>query len=183
MSVTLYFLRSTEQKIAEDMLHFAYRLDEVAKTVDDICELEKYTQNYGLTNRDLGLYALKENKIAGAIWLRLLKEDDNANGYVNDNTPVLTIGVKPEFRGEGVGSSMLEQLILEAGSLYENISVSVLNNNKTVSYFEKFGFSKIEESLGKSPTDGTEVMTMIKAISKELVKRPSDGYDPRKWMD
>lgn len=165
------------------MLRFAYRLDEVGKAIDDACELEIYTKNYGLTNRDLGLYALKDNKISGAIWLRLLKESDNSNGYINDTTPVLTIGVKPEFRGEGIGSSMLEQLILEAGSLYENISISVLNDNKTVSYFEKFGFIKIEDSYGKSPVDGAEVITMIKQISKESVKRPSDGYDPRKWMD
>ena len=183
MSLTLYFLRSSEQKIASDMLHYAYRLDEVGKTINDIPELETYTKLYGLTSKDLGLYALKENKITGAVWLRILKESDNSNAFIDDKTPVLTIAVKPEFRGEGIGSAMIEQLLLEAGSIFEKVSISILNNERTVKYFEKFGFCKLENSQGKSPVDASDVLTMVKELPKEAVVRPTDGYDPRKWMD
>ena len=183
MSLTLYFLRSSEQKIASDMLHYAYRLDEVGKTINDIPELETYTKHYGLTSKDIGLYALKENNIAGAVWLRLLKERDNSKAFVDDKTPVLTIAVKPEFRAQGIGSAMIEQLLLEAGSIFEKISVSILNNEKTVKYFEKFGFYKLENSQAKSPVDASDVLTMVKELPKEAVVRPTDGYDPRKWMD
>jgi ribosomal protein S18 acetylase RimI-like enzyme len=183
MKLILYFLRSSEQKITTDILHFAYRLDELDKTLDDFEELDKYSNLYGLTTKDLGLYALVNNKIAGAAWLRELKQSDNANAYVDDKTPVLTIAVKPELRGQGIGSAMLEQLFLEAGTLYEQISISVLNDKKIIDYFEKFAFSQVENSSGKSPVDGAEVITMIKPISNKAVIRPSDGYDPRKWMD
>jgi len=183
MNPTLYFLRSSEQKIATDMLKYAYRLDEIDKSVEDFSELEIFSKFYGLSSKDLGLYALSEHNIAGAAWIRLLKEEDNAIGFVNKATAVLTLGVKPEFRGKGIATAMLEQLLLEAGAVFEQISVSVLNNEKAISYFKKFGFVEVENSLGKSPVDESEVVTMVKEISKERVVRPSDDYDPRKWMD
>ncbi|WP_188093726.1 GNAT family N-acetyltransferase [Sulfurimonas xiamenensis] len=183
MKPTLYFLRSSEQKIATDMLHYAYRLDEVGKTLKDVMELETYSKFYGLSSKDLGLYALSEHKIAGAAWLRLLREDDNANGFIDEKTPVLTIGIKPEFRAIGIGSAMLEQLFLEAGALFEYMSVSVLKSGKALSFFKKHGFVEVENSFSKSPVDGSEVVIMIKELPKERVVRPSDGYDSRKWMD
>ena len=183
MKPALYFLRSSEQKIATDMLHYAYRLNEIGKTAQDFPELEIYSRFYGLSSKDLGLYALNEHKIAGAAWLRLLREEDKAKGFIDEKTPVLTIGIKPEFRAKGVGSAMLEQLFLEAGALFEYISVSVLNSEKAVGFFKKHGFVKVENSLGKSPIDGSEVVTMVKELPKERVVRPTDGYDPQKWMD
>ncbi len=183
MNPTLYFLRSTEQKIAADILQHAYRLDEIGKTIQDFPELEIYSRFYGLSSKDLGLYALSEHKIAGAAWIRLLKESDNANGYIDEKTAVLTIGVKPEFRGKSIGSAMLKQLILEAGALFERISVSVLNSEKNISFFKKHGFMEVENSSGKSIVDSSEVIIMAKELPKERVVRPSDGYDPKKWMD
>jgi len=183
MKPILYFLRSSEQKIANDILHFAYRLDDTDKRLKDLPKLNIYSDNYGLTNRDLGLYALSNHKIAGALWLRLLKKDDKANAYVDNKTAILTIGVKPEFRGEGIGTEMLKQLFLEAGTVFEQISISILNDEKTVNYFKKFGFEELKDSKGKSPVDEAEVLTMIKKLSNEKVLRPSDGYDPKKWMD
>ncbi len=175
MQTELYFLRSSEQRIASDMLHFAYRLDEIGKTLNHFPELEIYTKQYGLSTRDLGVYILKENKIAGAAWLRLLKFEDTL--------PVLTMAVKPEFRDEGLGSKMLDQLLLEAASRFEQIAVSVLKESRAVKFYECFGFEKVEGSEAKSPIDGSDVITMIKRLEYKEVVRPSDGYDPSKWMD
>lgn len=183
MKPTLYFLRSSEQKIAMDMLHYAYRLDETDKKLQDFPQLEIYSRFYGLSSKDLGLYALSEHKIAGGAWIRLLKEDDKANAFIDEKTPILTIAVMPEFRNQGIGSAMLEQLFLEAGALFERMSVTILNNEKNVSFFKKHEFVEVENSFGKSPIDGTETITMVKELPKERVVRPSDGYDPRKWMD
>ncbi|MEA2091922.1 MAG: GNAT family N-acetyltransferase [Campylobacterota bacterium] len=183
MKPILYFLRSSEQKITTDMLTFAMRLDKLNKTLQDFPQLNIYDRYYGLSSKDLGLYALYEHTIAGAVWIRLLRAEDGANGFVDANTPVLNIAVKPEFRGKGIGSAMLEQLLLEAGAVFEQISVSVVKNSKAVKFYEKFGFAKVEASEGKSPVDESEVFTMLKKLVKKEVVRPSDGYDPRKWMD
>lgn len=175
MNPTLYFLRSSEQKITSDMLHFAYRLDELGKTISDFKELDIYHKSYGLTSKDIGLYALVNNEIAGALWLRELNQ--------NTKIPCLTIAVKPSFRNKGIGTAILEQFFLEIGAVYEQITITILNTQKTTNYFEKFKFIKQENSITKSLVDNSEVITMIKKIENKLVERPSDGYDPRKWMD
>jgi len=174
MTPTLYFLRSSEQKIAKDMLHYAYRLDELSKTLDDVKDLEKFHTFYGLTKKDLGLYALVDNQITGAIWVRLLQDSQ---------APVLTIAVKPKFRNQGIGSAMMKQLLLELGTVFEDVSVSVLANERTVKWFENFGFTKIENSESKSPVDGLDTISMIKNIANKEVVRPTDGYDPTRWIE
>ena len=165
------------------MLVFAMRLNELNKTLKDFPKLDIYEKHYGLSNKDLGLYALHEHTIAGAAWVRLLKAKDGANAYVDANTPVLNIAVKPELRGKGVGSAMLEQLLLEAGEIFEQISVSVVKSSKAMKFYEKFGFKKLEASAAISPVDSSEVITMTKQLLKKAVIRPTDGYNPKKWMD
>lgn len=183
MKPILYFLRSTEQKIATNMLHYAVRLDEIDKTLEDFPELAMYENLYGISAKDLGLYALVGHEIAGAAWIRLLKKEDESNAYVDDKTPILNIGVKPEFRAQGIGSAMLEQLLIEAGALFEQVSVSVVSNSPAVRLYKRFGFVKVEGSEAKSPVDDSDVFTMIKKLDLGEVKRPTDGYDPSRWMD
>jgi ribosomal protein S18 acetylase RimI-like enzyme len=180
MDTTLYFLRSSEQKIVTDMLKYAYRLDELDKRVDKLDIYEKY---YGLTRRDLGLYALNQNTLSGAAWIRLISEEKNPNAFVDENTPILTIALKPEFRSKGIGSLMLDQLLQEAGALYRQISVSVLHDSYAIKFFEKFGFERYRDILEKSPVDNSSTIIMTKQLSSKEVVRPSDGYDPSRWMD
>jgi ribosomal protein S18 acetylase RimI-like enzyme len=184
MKPTLYFLRSSEQKIVTDMLHYAMRLDEVNKTLGDIPKLAIYEAFYGFTSKDLGLYALVDNQLAGAVWIRRLNADQGSNGYIDDNTPILNIAILPEYRGQGIGSAMMEQLLIEAGALYEKISISVVSHSPAVRFYERHGFARHDNgSVEKSPVDGSDVVTMIKRLNKAEVKRPTDGYDPRRWMD
>lgn len=184
MNTTLYFLRSSEQKIVTDMLHYAMRLDDVKKSLADIPKLAIYEEFYGFTSKDLGLYALADNQLAGAAWIRRLNAEHGSNGYIDDNTPILTVAVIPAFRGRGIGSSMLEQLLIEAGALYERISLSVVSNSPAMRFFERHGFvAHQNDSKEKSFVDGADVVTMIKQLNKAEVKRPTDGYDPRRWMD
>jgi ribosomal protein S18 acetylase RimI-like enzyme len=164
----LYFLRSSEQKIVTDMLKYAY--------VEDTPNLNIYSDFYGLTAKDLGLYALVDNHIAGAIWSRRLNSEHNSTAFVDEKTPVLSMAVLPEFRAKGVGTFMMDQFLQEAGALYEQLSVGVLNNSKTIKFYKKFGFEIVDNSEQK-------IITMIKKLEKKEVFRPTDGYDPTKWMD
>ena len=148
MSLDLYFLRSSEQKILQNMVKYA-RID----------AHEKYTEFYGLTTKDLGLYALKDNCAVGAIWSRKF-----------DEIPLMNVAVLPEHRKSGIGSSMLTQFLLEAGELYEAIEVQV--NDNTRGFYEKYGFIKKGNSN-----------LMSKKLEKKPIIRPSDGYDSTRWMD
>ena len=178
MNPELYFLRSTEQKIATDMLHYAARLDEVGKTLEDFPELGMYEQFYGLNRRDVGLYAIVGHELAGAAWIRLINEEKGPRAFIDPATPVLTVAVKPQFRGQGIGTMMLEQLLLEAGALYDKISVSVVADSPAVKLYERLGFVKVKGSENKSPVDGANVFTMVRELERKEVERPSDGYDP-----
>ncbi|MDB2562285.1 GNAT family N-acetyltransferase [Sulfurimonas sp.] len=148
MSLELYFLRSSEQKIVEDMVKYA-RVD----------EHQKYTEFYGLTTKDLGLYALKDNSVVGAIWSRKIGE-----------IPLINLAVLPEHRNTGIASYMINQFLLEAGELYEEIEVQI--NEHTSGFYEKYGFSQKDNS-----------QIMYKKLDKKALVRPTDGYDPRRWMD
>ena len=149
MIPTLYFLRSSEAKIAKDMTAIAYAED-----------LEKYYRNYGLNSSDLGLYALVDNQITGAVWVRWI-----------DNKAVLSVAVKEPFRNKKIASHMLNQLFLEAGAIYDALHVEIADEAKEVKFFQKLGFVKQGNS------------SMIKEIKNEAVVRPTDGYDPTRWMD
>ena len=122
--------------------------------------LEKYYKNYGLNSSDLGLYALVENQIAGAVWVRFI-----------DNKAILSVAVKTEFRNKQIASYMLNQLFLEAGSIYNTLHVEIDQNLKEVNFFKKLGFVKVDE------------FNMTKEVKNEVVIRPTDGYDPTRWMD
>ncbi len=182
MNPILYFLRSSEQKIVQDILPYAMRLDEVGKTLSDVEKLKIYYDFYGLTPKDLGLYALVNNEIAGAIWCRRLNEDHQAEGFVNEQTPVMLMGVLPKFRNNKIGTAMMEQFLQEAATQYDQISVSVIQESPAVAFYEKFGFEKLSYNK-QSPVDGKTTCTMLKKLEKKELIRPSDGYDPRRWMD
>jgi len=168
MNTTLFFLRSSEQKIALNMLPHALSPCDTS----DI-----YTSAYGLKSTDIGIYALTNNEISGAAWIRLFKESDEPAAYVDHVTPVLVIGVLPEARGNGIGTLIMEQLLQEAAVMYDQISVSVHTNSRAVNFYNRLGFVPLIDS------EDNDIFTMVKQLDKKAVVRPTDGYDPRRWMD
>ncbi len=158
MSRELYFLRSSESKIVKDMVKYAHPQSEE--------NFKIFTDFYGLTSKDLGLYALVDNKIAGAIWSREL------NG--NKETPVLSFATLPEFKKQGVGIFMMEQFLQEVGAVYESIIIDITHKPKAIKFYEKFGFKKVDDESR---------LLMRKKLEKKEVFRPTDGYDPTRWMD
>ena len=153
MKTELYFLRSSEAKIVTDMLPLAHEESEQ--------NIKIYSEYYGLKHTDLGLYALHLGEIAGAIWSREI-----------ETKPVLSIAMLEKFRGQGIGSQMMNQFLLEAGALYEEIRVDAYTSD-AIRFYEKFDF--IREDATKN--------IMIKKLEKKEIVRPTDGYDPRRWMD
>jgi len=170
---TLYFLRSSEQHIINKMLPIAFCLKEEV-IVENSSPLNIYKNFYGLSTKDLGLYALVDNEISGAVWIRLLQ---------NSEFPILNIAVIPKYRNKGIATAMLNQLLLEAGTVFKNIAVKIHNDKKLISFYENFGFTKLNNSSEKSLISDKDILTMTKVLEQKEVLRPSDGYDPRRWMD
>lgn len=155
MNKELYFLRSSEQKIVTNMFEYAH------PTSSD--KLLKYTEYYGLTTKDLGLYALVDNKIAGAIWSRVLNPNE---------IPTLSVAIVPEFKGQGIGSFMMTQFLQEAGTIYDELYIDISAKPKSLKFYEKFGFCKDAESF-----------KLFKKLERKEIVRPTDGYDASYWIE
>lgn len=170
---TLYFLRSSEQYILGKILPYAYRLDLLGLEVSDVDALSIYQDFYGYTNKDLGLYAMINNEVAGAIWSRKLH---------NEEIPSISLAVMPKYRKQGVARTMLAQFLCEAGALYDGVQVEIIEESTLDALYKKFDF-KVIEYEGKSLVDGKKTIKLLRKLERAEPMRPSDNYDPRKWMD
>ncbi len=166
MQIELYFLRSSEQNIAKDILYYAARLDESKQSLEEYPKLAQYTRNYGHYNGDIGVYAIVDNVVAGAAWVRVLAD---GFGHVDLNTPELVFGVKPDLRNKKIGSQVLEQLFSEVSKVFSQMSLSVREDNPVVKMYERYGFVKVEGSEHKNPA-GTYSFTMLKVFGDEVSK-------------
>jgi GNAT superfamily N-acetyltransferase len=179
--MTLYFLRSSEQYIVNKMLPYAYRLDVLGKSTEDVPQLGIYKNFYGFTNKDLGLYAMVDHEVAGAIWSRKMQAEHACQAFIDEQTPVISMAVLPKFQKQGVANAMLEQFLQEASVLYKQVCVSVVADAHAKKIYEKFGFEAAGENI--SVVDGSKTLTLLKKLEGVSLVRPSDGYDPRRWMD
>ncbi|UQS82849.1 GNAT family N-acetyltransferase [Bombilactobacillus folatiphilus] len=83
-------------------------------------------KKFGSRNDDVCLVSLSKGNLVGAAWIRKIR----SYGYVDADTPELSIALKAEFRGQGYGTNLLNSLIdLLKGKKYKKISLSVDNRN------------------------------------------------------
>ncbi len=110
--------------------------------------LARYVRDWGRPD-DSGFKAVAENNLpVGAVWLRLLKNEEQGFGYVDDETPELGMAVLPCHRGHGIGTGLLSRLIDEARGAYKNISLSVAPENPALGLYQRFGFEIVAERNG-----------------------------------
>ena len=71
----------------------------------------------------------------------------NDYGHIDNDTPSLAMSVYKKYRGLGIGTSLLKQL-LQAERLagYSKISLSVQKSNYAVKMYEKVGFTVVDEN-------------------------------------
>jgi len=165
MENELYFLRSSEQYLTKELLVYAARLDESDEGLENYPELEQYERNFGAYSGDIGVYMISDKKVSGAAWVRIL-----ANGYgnIDDNTPELVFAVKPEYRNQGIGTAIMQQLLVEVSKVFSQMSLSVRETNPVISLYERLGFEKVEGSEHKNNA-GTHSFTMLKVFEASSV--------------
>jgi ribosomal protein S18 acetylase RimI-like enzyme len=132
----------------KDMLRHAYYWR--ATTVPESGEppVQRYVERWGRPG-DTALVAIKNFQPVGAAWYRLFKEDNPGYGFVDEDTPELSIAVVPNARGTGLGSELLKALMAKAREAgYNAISLSVEKDNPAVALYERHGFERIGEDDG-----------------------------------
>jgi GNAT superfamily N-acetyltransferase len=86
----------------------------------------------------------------GAAWLRLWSGHERGYGYVDEKTPEISIALLKEYRGFGIGTRMIQEIILKARQQYPGISLSVVESSPARRLYERLGFKsvgRIQDSL------------------------------------
>jgi GNAT superfamily N-acetyltransferase len=124
------------------MLKHAYhwRLNE-----DPDLPVARYVNQWGRAG-DTGLVAW-ENGPVGAAWYRLFNASAPGFGFVDDQTPELTIAVVPGRRGSGLGGELLGAL-LDRARQEGHSQISLSAEKAHTGLYERHGFRPVEEKDG-----------------------------------
>ncbi|MGG3468667.1 GNAT family N-acetyltransferase [Neobacillus pocheonensis] len=106
--------------------------------------IEKSLKGWG-RDGDTALIAIDANNTPiGAVWVRLFDESNKTYGYIDNQTPLLGMALIPEYRGNGIGTALLGEMLRitkEAG--FGAVSLSVDPNNPALSLYNRLGFKKV----------------------------------------
>lgn len=139
-------IKNDEYKILDDFLYEAIFIPEGVQkppfSIIEKPELQVYIENFGKKD-DYCLVAETENKIIGAVWVRIM--DDY--GHIDNNIPSLAISLYKDFRGQGIGTALLESMLsLLKSQGYEKVSLSVQKENYAYRMYLKAGFEVVGEN-------------------------------------
>jgi len=103
----------------------------------------RYVDGWGRPG-DTALIAMEGGHRIGAAWYRLFRSSAPGYGYVDDQTPELTVVVVPSRQGEGIGQLLLTGLLDRAqADAYRGVSVSVEPGHPEVAIYEAAGFTEV----------------------------------------
>lgn len=106
-------------------------------------EIAKYVQDWG-REHDRGFVAEDEQgQPLGAVWMRLFSGEEKGYGYVDEGTPEIGMAVLPAYRGQGLGTRLLSQLLRSAEGKYDCVSLSVGGGNPAGRLYERLGFEEV----------------------------------------
>lgn len=146
---TTRLLTPADEAVVWEMLYHAIYVPpgEVRPSRDVVRqpELARYARDWGRPT-DLGVLASDEITGApiGAAWLRLLAGDNRGYGYIDDETPELSIAVLPAHRGAGIGTALLRRLLDLARERYDVVSLSVSRDNPAIRLYTRLGFTIVD---------------------------------------
>ena len=140
-------LRSDEKELLKDFLYEAIFIPEgvelPARSIIELPELKIYYEDFGKGSADYCLVAEDDGRVVGAVWTRIMED----YGHVDDETPSFAISIYKEYRGLGIGTELMRQmleLLKEKG--YQRASLAVQKANYAVWMYEKLGFKTTDQN-------------------------------------
>ena len=144
MDYTIRSLTTKDEPIVWQMLQYASH-ESSLENVRKQPSLAIYASQWGRFG-DFGCVAEKGTLALGMAWLRLWQEEAKGYGYVSNEIPELAIAVLPDYRGQGIGTNLLTQVLAMAQQHYPGVSLSVRANNPVLRLYQRAGFVKVPES-------------------------------------
>ena len=146
MNTIIRKIRPEEHDLLREFLYQAIYLPEgmepPPRSVVDLPEPQVYIADFGTRPGHHGLVAEVEKKVIGAAWCRIMVD----YGHIDNDTPSLAISLLPEYRGLGIGTRLLNDLLLllqEHG--YLRASLSVQKGNPALRLYQRTGFRIVAE--------------------------------------
>lgn len=145
-----YLIRKLQKQEYPLLDHFLYEaifipegVEPPPQTIIASPELQVYVARFGEAKDDHGLVAEVEGKIVGAVWVRIM----NDYGHIDDKTPSLAISLDKEYRGLGIGTAMMKEILSLLKTYgYRQVSLSVQKANYAAKMYLKVGFEIVREN-------------------------------------
>ena len=139
-------IRPEEIPLLDDFLYEAIFIPEGVpappKSIIGHEDLQVYVRDFGKKADDRCLVAEVVGKIVGAVWTRVM--DDY--GHIDDRTPSLAISLYKEYRGQGIGTDLLKQMLDKLHQEgYEHVSLSVQKENYALRMYRRARFEDVED--------------------------------------
>jgi len=147
MEYTIREIQKQEYPLLDNFLYEAIFIPEgiepPPKTIIASPELQVYVERFGESKDDWGLVAEVDGKIVGAVWVRSM----NDYGHIDDETPSLAISLYKKYRGFGIGTAMMKEILtLLKSHGYSRVSLSVQKANYAAKMYLKIGFEIVREN-------------------------------------
>lgn len=147
MDYTIRKIQKQEYPLLDNFLYEAIFIPEgiepPPKTIITSPELQVYVEHFGELKDDWGLVAEVDGKVVGTVWVRIM----NDYGHIDDETPSLAISLYKEYRGFGIGTAMMKEILtLLKSHGYSRVSLSVQKANYATKLYRKVGFEIVRES-------------------------------------
>ncbi len=151
---TFRIAERADEELLWEMLFYAASMHEDG--VDDYraakenAFLRAYVEGWG-RDGDYGLLAIEQASGAaiGAAWLRRIEGDEHRYAGVGADVPELAVAIRPAFRGQGVGSALIAALLKKLPSCYQQIVLSVREENPAYRIYQRLGFVTLSETTNR----------------------------------
>ena len=139
-------IRENEYYVLSEFLYEAIfisvGMEKPPKAIIEQPELQVYIADFGKSD-DWCLVAEVEEKIVGAVWVRIM----NDYGHIDDETSSFAMSLYEEYRNMGIGTALMRDMLeFLKKKGYKQTSLSVQKANYAVRMYQKAGFQVVKEN-------------------------------------
>jgi len=150
MNINYRDIQKEEYQFLEDMLYQALFVPpgqaRFPISIIEKPEIRKYIKDWNQKEDDLAIVGVKDDELIGAIWGRKFRKENKGYGFIDEDTPEISMAVRPEYRNRGIGTILINQIetkYLEMGISKLSLSVDKLNPAKKL--YTRCGYRLYEE--------------------------------------
>lgn len=146
MQYTIRQLAESEYPLLKDFLYECIFVPPGAtppdKSILQHPELQVYIDGFGRQPEDYCLVAESDQQLIGAAWVRIMED----YGHVDQKTPSLALSVFKSYRGQGVGTALMKELLKDLKAKgYEQTSLAVQKANYACKMYQSLGYEIVRE--------------------------------------